>query len=48
MKKDANTLTFEVELPARSGDAAAVKTLNMHYQQKNIRNNNVRPTGQIR
>ena len=48
VKKDANTLIFEVELPARSDDEAAVKTLNMHYQQKNIRNNNIRPTVQIR
>ena len=47
-KKDANTLTFEIELPARSEDEPAVRTLNMHYQQLNIRNAGILPTGRIR
>ena len=48
VKKDSSTLIFEVELPARSGDAAAVQTLKMHYQQKNIRNEGFPASAQIR
>ncbi len=47
-KKDANTLTFEIELPARSEEEPAVQTLTMHYQQLNIRNNNIQPFIKIR
>jgi len=36
-KKDASTLKFEVELDARSEEGPAVKTLQMHYHEKNIR-----------
>lgn len=36
-KKDASTLEFEVELDARSEEGPAVKTLQMHYHEKNVR-----------
>jgi len=36
-KKDASTLEFEIELPARSADGPAVKELTMHYHRRNIR-----------
>jgi len=36
-RKDANTLKFEIELPARSEKGPATKNLKMHYQRLNIR-----------
>jgi hypothetical protein len=36
-KKDANTLEFEIELPARTEAGPAVKELTMHYNRLNIR-----------
>jgi len=36
-KKDANTLEFEIELPARTADGPATKELTMHYHRRNIR-----------
>jgi hypothetical protein len=36
-KKDANTLEFEIELPARTADGPAVKELTMHYHRRNVR-----------
>jgi hypothetical protein len=36
-KKDANTLEFEIILPARSEAGPAVKELKMHYHRRNIR-----------
>lgn len=36
-KKDANTLKFEVELPARTQAGPAVKELTMHYHRRNVR-----------
>ena len=36
-KKDAGTLEFEIELPARTEDGPAVKELTMHYHRRNIR-----------
>jgi len=36
-KKDANTLEFEVTLPARTADGPATKQLEMHYHRRNIR-----------
>jgi hypothetical protein len=36
-KKDANTLEFEITLPARSEAGPAVKELKMHYRRRNIR-----------
>ena len=36
-KKDARTLEFEIELPARTADGPAVKELTMHYHRRNIR-----------
>ena len=36
-RKDANTLQFEIKLPARNNDGPAVRELKMHYQQLNIR-----------
>ncbi len=36
-KKDAFTLQFEIELPARTGDGPAVKELKMHYSRINVR-----------
>jgi hypothetical protein len=38
-KRDANTLVFEVELPARQGDKPAVEELRMDYHRRNV------PTG---
>ncbi len=36
-KKDAYTLEFEIELPARTQDGPAVKELSMHYHRRNVR-----------
>jgi hypothetical protein len=36
-KKDANTLEFEITLPARSEAGPAVKELKMHYNRRNLR-----------
>ncbi len=36
-KKDANTLEFEIELPARMEKGPAVKELKMHYNRRNVR-----------
>ena len=36
-KKDANTLEFEIELPARTEDGPATKELMMHYNRLNVR-----------
>ena len=36
-KKDAGTLKFEVELPARTEAGPAVKELRMHYHRRNVR-----------
>ena len=36
-KKDANTLEFEIELPARTDDGPAVKELTMRYHRRNVR-----------
>jgi len=36
-KKDASTLEFEIELPARSDSGPAVKELTMHYHRRNVR-----------
>jgi hypothetical protein len=37
VKKDANTLEFEIELPARTGEGPAVKKLEMNYHRRNVR-----------
>jgi len=37
VKKDANTLKFEIELPARTQAGPAVKELTMHYHRRNVR-----------
>jgi hypothetical protein len=37
VKKDANTIEFEIKMIRRSGEGPAVKNLNMHYQRKNVR-----------
>jgi len=37
VKKDAYTLKFEVELPARTQAGPAVKELTMHYHRRNVR-----------
>jgi hypothetical protein len=37
VKKDANTLEFEIKLPARGKDGPAVKEIKMQYQRRNIR-----------
>ncbi len=37
VKKDANTLEFEIKLPARSEDGPATKELRMHYNRLNLR-----------
>jgi len=43
-KKDANTLEFEIKLPARTEAGPATKELTMHYHRRNIRPGvNVRP-----
>jgi len=36
-KKNANTLEFEITLPARNEDGPAVKELSMHYHRRNLR-----------
>ena len=36
-KKDASTLEFEIELPARTDAGPAVKELIMHYHRRNVR-----------
>lgn len=36
-KKDANTLEFEIKLPARTEAGPATKELTMHYNRRNIR-----------
>jgi len=36
-KKDANTLEFEIKLPARTKAGPATKDLTMHYHRRNIR-----------
>jgi len=36
-KKDANTLKFEIELPARTEAGPAVKELRMRYHRRNVR-----------
>ena len=36
-KKDAYTLEFEIELPARTDTGPAVKELTMHYYRRNVR-----------
>ncbi len=36
-KKDASTLEFEIELPARTDTGPAVKELTMHYHRRNVR-----------
>jgi hypothetical protein len=36
-KKDANTLDFEIELPARSGDGPVVKELKITYHRRHLR-----------
>jgi hypothetical protein len=36
-RKDAYTLEFEVELPARTESGPAVKELKMHYHRRNVR-----------
>ncbi len=38
-KKDANTLEFEITLPARTKSGPATKELKMHYHQRNVRPN---------
>jgi hypothetical protein len=37
VKKDANTLEFEIKLPARGKDGPAVKEIKMQYHRRNIR-----------
>ena len=36
-KKDANTLEFEIKLPARTEDGPVAKELKMYYHRRNIR-----------
>jgi hypothetical protein len=36
-RKDAFTLEFEIELPARTADGPATKELKMHYHRRNVR-----------
>jgi hypothetical protein len=36
-KKDANTLEFEITLPARTQTGPAAKELRMHYHRRNVR-----------
>ena len=36
-KKDANTLEFEITLPARTGNGPATKELTMNYNRRNLR-----------
>ncbi len=37
IKKDASTLKFEIELPARTDKGPAAKELTMHYHRRNVR-----------
>ena len=37
IKKDATTLEFEIELPARTAEGPAVKELSMHFSRINVR-----------
>lgn len=37
LKKDASTLKFEIELPARTEKGPAAKELTMHYHRRNVR-----------
>lgn len=37
VKKDASTLRFEIELPARTEKGPAAKELTMHYHRRNVR-----------
>ncbi|MDI6448381.1 hypothetical protein [Anaerobaca lacustris] len=37
-KKNASTLEFEIELPARTDAGPAVQELTMHYHRRNVRN----------
>jgi hypothetical protein len=37
MKKDASTLKFEIELPARTEKGPGTKELTMHYHRRNVR-----------
>jgi len=37
VKKDASTLKFEIELPARTEKGPAAKELTMHYHRRNVR-----------
>ncbi|MBN1506479.1 MAG: hypothetical protein JW955_06515 [Sedimentisphaerales bacterium] len=37
VKKDASTLQFEIELPARTTAGPATKELTMHYHRRNVR-----------
>jgi len=37
-RKDAGTLEFEIELPARTDAGPAVQELTMHYHRRNVRN----------
>ncbi len=36
-RKDASTIEFEIELPARTTDKPAVQELKMHYNRRNVR-----------
>jgi len=36
-KKDANTLEFEIKLPARNDDGPAVKELMMNFHRRHLR-----------
>ena len=36
-RKDAYTLQFEIELPARTEKGPAVQELTMHYHRRNVR-----------
>jgi hypothetical protein len=36
-KKDANTLEFEIKLPARNDDGPAVRNLVMYYHRRHLR-----------
>ena len=36
-RKNASTLEFEIELPARTDDGPAVRELKMHYHRRNVR-----------
>jgi hypothetical protein len=36
-RKDASTLEFEIQLPARDDKGPATKELTMHYHRRNVR-----------